>query len=268
MEGFNMNPLKSIAVFALIIPTIAQAQFFEGLYGSIQLGVIQSQEKLNHDLITNAPTAAGPILNLSINTAQGAKLTDTSILGGLSVGYAFLVNPCFSLGLEGRATFHDLEMDHHQNMNVSLINANADFHAQFKHDQAYAMLAKAGWLMCPPTQLYGLIGPQWGVFRFNSSFVGDIDPLNTQLPNIHSSVSGNRSQTKCGYLLGLGMEHMLTCHSAFGIEYLYSHYGTLSAPADVGVTFTNQLGTVNAAYHTAAKMMSNAFMLKYSYYLG
>lgn len=263
-----MNSLKNLAFLALVSPALVHAQIFDGFYGSLAVGIIQGQEKLNHDIEASVPIPRGPLFNLDITTANGAKLSDTSVLGSVSVGYAFLMNACFTLGLEGRGTFQRLKIDHQQDMSISIINANADFDAALTLDSEYAILAKLGWITLKNTQLYGLVGPQWGIFRFDSSFVGDINPLGIPATNIPASIGANRHQSKCGYLLGLGMEQRVTCNSSIGLEYNYANYGTLSTPAEVAVTVSNAFGTVNAVYHNSARMQTNAFLLKYNYYLG
>ena len=258
---------KSVIFLALLSPGIAAAAVFQGIYGSVNVGMIQSYEKLQHDIDISFPAGPTTLENLTVTHNPQVYLNHISALGGLSLGYAFMMNPGFSLGAEFRGTIQHLDMQQGTNVNINKIHTQSAFVSRVKMDSSYALLAKLGWVLTPAAQIYGLVGPQWSIFSFNGSGNLFAPPGPGTL---HANFNAQNSMHKWGYLLGLGFECGITENGSLGLEYNFAHYGLLNVPqlleGDLFVALPPHTPGTNIHAQNSVKMLMNSIMLRYSYY--
>lgn len=257
--------MKCLTALALLSPTLAMGQYFEGFYGSFNVGIIQTEAKITHDIDIQFPMGDAGSINILADTGNPAKHTDISPFGGLSLGYSQMVNPCFLLGAELRGSVQDLEMNHDQHLRAPIANARLDFEVKTELDQQYALLFKVGGLLGKQTQLYGLVGPQYGLFRFNSSGNFFIAPPGSG--NVTGNLKGDRSTHKWGYLVGIGMEYAFNCNVSLGLEYNFVNFGSLNVPTHIEGVLEGSGGAV-VGYNNGLHLNTNSMMLRFNYYFG
>lgn len=260
--------IKRLSVLALLSPIIAMAQGFEGLFGGVQLGVVQSQEQINHSLHPSLPiTSTGPLLNADITTGNPAKITDIVGIGGLSLGYSGLMTPCLLIGLDVRAYLQDIKMDHRLRVSSSTLGALTDVNTNVHLRQQYSFLGKIGWLMTPETQIYGLFGGQLGKFRYHANANAQLTPIGGTVP-FNAQVSQSKSILKWGYLLGLGLEHFVTCNGSIALEYNLANYRSLGIPHRLDAPLVSGVPSTGADFYVdnTVRVLTNATMFKYNYY--
>ena len=246
---------------------------FNGFYGVLHLGSVDNHIQYYHSIEANT----GPVLlgapppqtkDFKITNANPSKLSDFAVTGGLCIGYSQTVLTGLLLGIEARANWQNLNTE-----SLTIIGTNqiSLFNTQsaIEQNQDYALLAKLGTLIGENTQLYGLIGAQWGQFRLLSyTTFQDIEAgagvIFTDNDLIQVGVH------KWGSLLGLGIEQWLGHHTTMGIEYHFSHYGKLHFPhqntvlvLDNGVALPGSMFTDNSLF----KANAQATLFKIAYYL-
>lgn len=262
---------KYVALLAMLSPSIAMAQFFEGPFVGFNAGISQSQEQITHTVNANLPlnNATNTIINAAIGNGNPAKITDFSFIGGLNLGYTHPLTPCVLVSIDARAYLLDFKMSHRLTALAPLLTAVADLETKVKMSQQYTALAKIGWLLYPQTQIYGLAGPQFGVFRIHAKGKASVVPPSGG-PTITAFHDESKKTTKWGYLIGLGIEHLITEHSSIGLEYNLANYLSLSFPKITHSSFT-YTGTgippgADIQTHNSIKMLTNSTFLKYNYY--
>lgn len=265
--------LKYVTLLAILIPSIAMAAFFEGSFVGINAGIAQTKEQISHTMegVIPLPNGAGApptILDIVFTDGNPSKITDMGFIGGLNLGYSYPLTPCVLVGIDARAYLLDFKMTHRFTGVVPLIGGLAEFATKVGMTQQYTALAKIGWLLYPQTQVYGLVGPQFGVFHIH--VIGDVQ---VAFPNggggITATHDESKTTTKWGYLLGLGMEHMITEHSSIGLEYNFANYLSLSFPKVTHSNIITAGGFAAGADITAnnsIKMLTSATFVKYNYY--
>lgn len=246
--------IRSLCSLFILFPTIAMADYFEGFFLSVEGGITQAQARIKHTVDFSVLNNNFTATNVQINTGNPTKQSDVGLLGGLSLGYSWLLHEWILLGIEGRGYLSNTAIHHDQQIIVDFNRERSDFHVKIKMQQQYALLAKLGWLMCPQTQIYGLLGPQWGHIQFNSD--GAFRSVQNSIPN--ENITLEKSIYKRGILLGLGIEHAVSCNSSVALEYNFAHYGDIHAPHTA-------LGR-NIDERNQAKMITSTTLLKYTYY--
>jgi outer membrane immunogenic protein len=187
-----------------------------GFYAGIHLGGTWQHAKADY-----ADPADG-----TLGKAYGG-----GIIGGGQIGYNWQMgNTVWGLeatisGLTGKATADPVD------------NAGKGHSIESRIDWLATFRGRAGWLMNPDTLLYATGGLAVGGVKNsadpNGPFNQFTDPLST-----HKSVN----KTKTGWVVGAGMEHMLSRNWTIGLEALYVDLGkTTSFIPDSGkaTTFKN-----------------------------
>jgi len=274
--------IKILAYSLLFTPVVVLSNPipFNGYYGAIDLGVLASQETINHSFIASS----GPFISggqttsvvHSFSNSDPNKDTDSNITGGIILGYAHSFNllylpcwlniPCWIFGVEGRFNLDHVVIQD----TISLTTGSNALYASetsVTQNLAFSILGKLGFTFCENTLFYGLIGPQWGKFQIQTNSVVN-DAFDSQ--NLFNEILQlNQMHYDCGILLGLGMERLLTCDLSIGLEYLYVNYGKLDYSSEVVSDFilsgsVNPGGSFINSNHI--KMESNYVLLKLAYY--
>lgn len=256
--------IKSVILSALLFPAIASATVFHGIYGSVNLGMTQSYEKLQHDIDLVFPSGSPVLLDISVYNNPPLHVSHISPQGGLSLGYAWMMNRCLSLGVEARAAIQHLDMNHVETIDITIINIDSSFQSRVKMDSSYALLAKLGWVLTPRSQIYGLAGPDWGIFSFSGNGKGRALPGRGTVSN--ANFNEQQSIHKWGYLLGLGFELGVTENGSAALEYNFAHYGSLNVPQLQEDALTSAPVGSNIHAQNSVKILTNSVMLRYSYY--
>lgn len=229
---------------------------FTGLNVGINIGLINTQSTIHDHSIFRIGSRAAE--QPRTNTAKLGHFTG---IGGLSLAYANCLSPCLNWGIEGRANYTPFKSSF-TNTDIGVAPFYTVVNGSIKLKQQYSLLAKLGYLISPQTQLYGVVGPQWGSFKANTYATDSIiDPPLSEL------FIDKRSHIKTGVLFGLGLEHLINQCMSIGVEYNYSHYGNVvkNGVFDhqyIAPTFPN----THFSRNFQAKVSSNSFLLKFNYY--
>lgn len=260
------SKLAYLSLLSALVPmtSIAALSSFAGPVGSVNLGIIQAQAKVNQvleaDIVQIITT-----LDFVSQSGMPTKVTDQSFLGGISLGYGWSVNACSVLGIELRANFDGLEADLNPTLAENTGSLAVPIQTSIKMRQQYGLLAKIGFASDPQTQFYGLLGPQWGTFKTASSATFQWQPA----LNIYSgSTAASQSKTRCGYLLGLGVEHFVADCLTIAFEYNYANYGSIGFPASTGIITSNGIQPRSSFFSNDGSIhfSTNTTMLRLNYY--
>lgn len=232
---------------------------FTGFYAGLDLGLAQSEVHDDYNTILTWPQA------FNITLSSDDKITDTSVVGGVTLGYSALMGRNWVLGVEGRANWQSLNtLNNEDIMEVnSMLHINK--HTSVKVDQDFAILAKLGLVSHCKLLMYGLVGADWAKVKldFDALYQQNLDGL------IEGNVRNDSSQYESGLVLGLGLEYFFTKCSSIGLEYNYIDYGKLEfenpMSGDLTVGGIVQVGsfiTDNNQLH----MKNSKVFLKFNYY--
>lgn len=260
---------------ALLVTTLmnsfaAWCQPFSGIMMGINGGITQAQAKSQQMSTFNLPIA--PLL-IQISNGDAAMINDTTGSWGILLGYAQSVNPCWVLGIEGRAQAARTNMT--QQFTVTGATGStiyAPFASSVSIQQQYEILGKVGFLLDPQNLFYGLVGPVWskadltgaGMFVLTSPQGGGGPGM------IDAQLASSQSRTQWGYALGLGMEHEMCSQLTLGLEYSFIDYGALKFADDVnGVFYINGTPVPGSSteLHQAFHLRNNQIVLRATYYL-
>lgn len=258
-----------LAYFSLLsalipITSIAALSSFAGPVGSVNLGIIQGQAKVNQVLQADIVQVI-TTLDFISQSGMPTKVTDQSFLGGISLGYGWSLNSCFVLGIELRANFDSLQPVLNPTLLENTGGLAVPMQTSIKMRQQYGLLAKIGFATDPQTQFYGLVGPQWGTFKTASSATFQWQPA---IDIFSGSIGASQSNTRCGYLLGLGVEHFVADCITIGFEYNYANYGSIGFPSSTGTITSNGTPPTSTIFSNGETIhfSSNTTMLRLNYY--
>lgn len=240
--------------------TLAAKVPFSGIYGGADLGVSQIQLKKERFAEILLPGTFDTTL-----MPYQLKLTDISILGGLTLGFTKIVKKKYLVGLEGRFNFEDLNVKsqiHLQENFSSLLIADDYF---LKLNQDLALLARLGMVLDQKYLIFGVLGPDWGKFEVSNYFTYTQQNGGTFSGNLYSQDKAY----KAGLLLGLGTEYALLENTTIGMEYHYIFHNKLNFnnPLPSMLTADNliQVGS-SVVEQNGLKSKINRFMIKLNYY--
>jgi len=197
---------------------------FNGFYASVGVGgeTLQVDDDTTvHYFISEFP----PLIpgNIDLIYPDSPMVTDSSVTGGIALGYSNVFNQLFLLGVEARANFEGLKTTYdytaHTLSPVDLVVSSDD---SVKLDNDFTLLIKLGVVLQPKTLIYGLVGPTWGNFDTSTH-------VKTSFDGIPTNISESESQYQTGWLAGLGIEYLMTDHFSFALEYTHADYGTFDA---------------------------------------
>lgn len=232
---------------------------YNGFYGGVNLGLIQSKVYDDYDTRLNWPQA------FDINILSNSKLTDISGTVGLNLGYSALFKNNFAWGLEGRANFQSLKTLNEESIHEVNSMLAIERHTSAELKQDFAFLGKLGLVYNCKFLVYGLVGADWG--KVNIA----IDTMYEQ--NIGGMIVGDlqneSSQYEAGLLLGIGMEYFVSPCTTIGLEYDYVNYGTVNfenpMTGDLLVNGVPQVGSF-ITDNNRIKMQTKKIMLRFNYY--
>lgn len=252
----------NLAWIGLILSSTVFAQHgpFTGFHAGIDIGHAQSDVQDTY----NTHIGVAGALNLNL-TSTPSKVTDTALLGGVTLGYSLFVDPMFVFGVEARAHFQDLDsiVDHEH------IEANSDFRAvtntSIEMDQDFALLAKLGMVLDNKCLMYVLAGADWGKM--------DIETSATYHQTLGATASGalsaKESSYEVGYTLGLGIEYLVLENLSVGLEYNYTVFGNLDFTSpisrQIALNGVPQADSIFSSTNVIEMNVSKA-LLKFNYY--
>lgn len=254
--------ISHLAFAALVTPLAANAasQAFTGFVGGVNVGMIQSEAKLNQfsEIATSNAAVAWSI-------GAPTKLSDISGTVGFNLGFSRCFNPCINWGIELRANFMSLD----NSLDESFISSGGvqsiTKHTSVKLTQQYAAIAKLAYLFKCDAQFYVFLGPQWGNFKLKSYQNFDaVTQTTTQ-----AAIKAEHEHYKAGWYWGVGLEQLLNPCTSIGLEYNYADYGHLNfAKKHATQMVINGVPDANThfdKYHNM-HMITNTFLLKFNYY--
>lgn len=260
----------SCAAFLTPAAVTAASPAFTGLYGGVNVGMIQAETRLDQWSQYEINLAQPVPLAIAIPWALGspAKISDISPTGGLNVGFARSFNACLNWGVEIRANFMGLHNAFDESL-VGLAGGNSFLtrHTSVKLTQQYAAIAKIAYAFKCDAQAYVFLGPQWGNFQLKSYMNSG-----TELPvvgSISGSLKAEHKNYKAGWYVGVGYEELLNKCTSIGLEYNYSDYGTLNfnrVQSENGFIGSVLVPNIEQIKYLKVSMRTNTMLLKMNYY--
>lgn len=259
--------IAHLAIATLAAPLTIQAgsQAFTGFVGGVNVGIIQSEAKLNQ--WSEFQFQTNNIQTIAWNVGAPTKLSDTSGTVGFNLGFAQSFNPCVNWGIELRANFMSLDNSLDESLGGSQF-FSLTRHTSVKLTQQYAAIAKLAYLFKCDSQFYIFLGPQWGNFKLKS-----YQNVSTTIQDqpLSGSTKTEHENYRAGWYWGLGLEQLLNKCTSIGLEYNYADYGHLNFDKYLrGDVFLNTTPVANSyldKYHNM-HMTINTFLLKVNYYFG
>lgn len=252
--------ILSLSTLLLSSAAFANQGNFSGFYGGVNIGLIQSKLQDQYNTKVTIPNR----LTLTLSESPSG-VTDTSFMGGITLGYTALCTRMFIIGIEGRANFQGLNtiIDDDHIEEGSLLNVETDTSTKINRD--FALLAKLGIAFDPCVALYSLIGIDWGHIEIssNANFRQTLDQF------FNASVQASQSSYESGLLLGLGMEYLITACTSIGLEYNYVNYNHLDFPGAIsGDLFADGVVRTDASFidTNSMKLQTNKVLIKANYY--
>jgi opacity protein-like surface antigen len=258
--------LKSVILFLTVLSfpmsifaSCCPEEPFSGFNVSAAVGMNVPNISTTGDLEAFVPN----IQNTTFNVFR--RTTNTALNGGIRLGYNYVYNRCFLLGLAADANFTCNHMEFNAQVSelASQLTIPVDSHIKLKNQ--YALLLKLGQLIGTRTLIYGLIGPQWGKFNFlfETSFFQDLGGTIIESDDLIAK----DNPWKTGVLLGIGTETLLTSCLSLALEYTHSYYGsyklaTVSTPIVNGVLLPESALTLSNRFN----LRINTITLRLVYY--
>ncbi len=156
------------------------------------------------------------------------------INGGVFVGYRFLFNHRYDLGIEAFADASSLK----GNFKGAYISTGARITSKAKVESPYTVGVSVlpGVQLNPETEIFARIGWAYSRFKFSDNSNLSDDGVTTNLPAQPLKLHENSS----GLQLGLGMETALTTELSLRMEYDWACYGSIkkqTGPTNIGGNF-------------------------------
>lgn len=198
---------------------------FRGFYSSLSAGGVQTAAKI--DTATSALVTVG--VAESFATPLTSRDWNNSGTGALTLGYGDFIANNFHLAGE---IFVNVARRHNSQNISSLVTEGADALALGTITSAklrnweYGVDLKPGYLYNPCSMVYARVGA-----AFNRLTVDSASALNNVAGGAQadSFVSFSDDRSRAGLRLGLGLEHAMTPNLSFIADYIYTHYGRVSA---------------------------------------
>jgi opacity protein-like surface antigen len=220
MVPVNNKVLTGLAALTLLdlSAEMASAQSWHGPYAGLQFGHRWGDLGLSTPAFNFfAPSDPGGIFTIP---ARSESYQADGIIGGVHVGYNFLIRPSWLIGIEA---------------DVTAAGGSATATAQFLSTDGVAAVrtstAKLG-LQGTIRGRVGYVAGPWLVFgtggvafaRFNWSETIVVSPPAA------TSYTVAASNARTGLALGGGVEHALNSHLTVRVQYLYEDFGTATVP--------------------------------------
>ena len=140
--------------------------------------------------------------DISDAASLGSHTAVGGVVGG-QVGYDFQTGP-WVFGIRGMYDWADLNGSNIVPMGTNIVSTNVRSFA--------TAVGRIGYLFAPNTLVYGLGGAAWARDRYRISTGAGVE-------------FGNASETKTGYVVGMGLEHKFAPNWSVFVEYDYMHCG-------------------------------------------
>ncbi|MFN7095967.1 MAG: outer membrane protein [Gammaproteobacteria bacterium] len=266
-----MNKILPICLLTLLSLNVFAAPF-DGFYAGAGIGGVRGT--FNNNITTDASLVFGGTLQQDIAHNNSPTLSDGSWAGELDLGFGRVFYQSLYLGVEGTGQLENISNTNSFQVmpnDTTGITYTRQIKTQLQNE--LALTFNPGIVLHKTTLLYGKIGPSWGRFSVNDTFnFGELIGPGQQLSGMVNVNDGSSYQ--CGLRLGLGIEHYMTKHFSFRLEYLNTNYSTIrsgkthSAPILLnGVADPVIAGsTVSSSDHISAH--SNSVMFDINYHIG
>jgi outer membrane immunogenic protein len=223
----------TLAIAFAFAPAV-QAQDWTGAYGGIQIGSANSNDTGIFALDPLPPggalaTAFSPNDALPDRGFSGAF--DSGVVAGAHFGYDIQVGNLVYGGVMdlNHADFGDVQEGRSRTPATYTIGRSMDFLATLR--------GRGGYLVSPSTLIYGTAGLA----------LGDVDFSYAQPGSGATTVTSGGQDSNIGYVVGLGIENMVTDKISVGLEYLYVNMGGNDFNANLtGGPFSSAAPSTNA----------------------
>lgn len=256
---FKFVPCLLLGTFFSLDPLFASIPF-SGFYGGADLAVSQIQVKKERFAEIFLPGT----FDLTLAPDQ-VKLTDLSILGGLTLGFTKIVKKKYLLGLECRLNFEDLNIKDHHTLQEAFSSQSLIEDYSLKFNQDLALLGRLGIVLDQKYLIFGVLGPDWGKFEISNSLIYTQQNGGALTGELHNKDSAY----KAGMLLGLGTEYAVLEKTTIGMEYNYIFHNKLNfsnpLPATLSIDDLIQIGS-SISERNGLKSKTNRFIIKLNYY--
>ena len=216
-----MKEVLIVAMSNFFLLSSAQANDFNwaGWYVGTDLGHSSLDANWKNKQAFN-PDGSVPLTTPSGEVADSSEnMNSTGTIGGINLGYNWLVNTNWVLGLEAKWLIAN------QDDKISTIpglDPIGDSYAKVTIKDGAILKVKGGYLATPNTMVYASTGLAYQKIKTES-----VCPADTQICNpILGFRKSSDSQNYLGWLLGAGLEHAFTEHWVGRLDYSYTNYET------------------------------------------
>lgn len=214
-----MKKTLLVIMFTLIAISTAYADEFDwaGWYLGAELGHNELQGNWKNRQAFN-PDGSVPITTFTGIVADSkVDMSSNGTIGGINVGYNWLVLPQWVLGVEAKWLIagHDKEISF-----IPALDPSGNSNAKITIKDGAALRVKGGYLVTPETMLYASTGVVYQRIKAEGSCPADTFVCNPALGNRKS----DDSQNHLGLTLGAGLEHAFAEHWIGRLDYAYTNF--------------------------------------------
>ncbi len=199
-------PIKAVR------PAVPLAYNWTGFYAGLNAGYAWGRSNISSTL--------DPVLTLNRQTvgeAASPSLDPNGFIGGGQIGYNYQVNQ-FVLGLEADFDYFHLSDSQASTTTYPVLGGTFNSYAAVRTDWLFTLRPRLGYAV-DNFLIYGTGGLAVTRVKYDeafSDFTGAVDNFSV-------------SETKTGWTAGGGVEYALRNNWSLKAEYLYAHFGSISA---------------------------------------
>jgi len=237
------------------------ANNFNGPYLSAGIG---GNEHIFQDASTVSISL--PVIPLNISFNPNGSGWDKDFKGSLYVGYDNTFNHQIYTALEAGVGLQK-KLGNQKTLDTTSILGGVPvthIHLNTKANSSNSNLSflfKAGFLTTPKTVIYGLIGTEVSRFNVYERLVFSADFGSGP---VMGWAYGNKSSTKAGFTLGLGMDSYLTDNLTYGIKFIHTIYKNVPSPMVSGILGGAATGPI--VVHNMLDIHAHALTLNATYH--
>ncbi len=210
---------------------------FDGFYTGADIGISQARFKEKQSTSFSLLIDTSPVSDVTLKNHK--KLTDTSFLGNIDIGYGKVLKEHLFLGLEADVDFQNLDIHNKSGITETVNGTLLPFETSVDLKNEFAITFNPGVVLNKTTLLYGKIGPAWGRFDADGSTVYNQD-LGGEIGTASASYH-DKGFYKLGLRLGLGVEQYVSEHMALKLEVLNTNYNTIHSGSPVNGLLTSNV---------------------------
>jgi opacity protein-like surface antigen len=235
----------SSLVFASGDMFVKPTNYFDGLYVGIGGGVNHTNADISASSVTDfgflEPALGASQIEEDVSvphTLDADDLGDVNAAGEIFVGYGLTDNinsdhNNFYLGVElfGKYVPTDMNVDGGTSLipttdeEISQITGTSSMSASLENNFSVGGALRIGYLFTPKTMIYVMAGVEAASFDYKVSSGVNYSVFGSD--SISDSFSDKVSQTKFGFMPGVGIETMLSDHFSLRAQYVYTFFGDI-----------------------------------------